>query len=352
MWKVLLLGLVGLVVADYYDLDDDTRRGMLGTRLDVRGAMTQGVKVEEATELEHLSILATMNRTFDAARAWPQCANTINFIKDQAACGSCWAVAASSALADRFCISCGYGSGANNNMNTNNLAGQVPNERLPGFVLSAEDLMSCCRYCGDGCNGGYPIDAMRYAYIKGYVSGGWYGSKCGCQAYKIAPIRQPLQPTPACSSSCDDNHYPESDSADRHKVKSYKYVRGEAAMMKEIAANGPIECAFEVYASFENFFRDPANAKKVYTGPRDELRGGHAIKIVGWGEQMQDGQNLKYWQIHNSWNVTWADNGQFKYLRGHDLFGMEHQCVSAAPTCQNNAKKFASLQCLGRDFTD
>jgi len=351
MKLMVALCVVGLAAAHtYYDLDDETRKGMLGTRLETRKAATQGVKTYELTEFEALDVEAKLNKSFDSAARWPQCANTINFIKDQAACGSCWAVAASSAVADRFCISCGYGAGSNNNQATTGMTGQVPNEQLPGFVLSAEDLMSCCRYCGDGCQGGYPIDAMRYAYIKGFVSGGWFGSKCGCQAYKIAPKHQPLQPTPACKKTCDNGKYPESDSADRHKVTKYQYVRGEKAMMKAISERGPLECAFSVYESFEDFFRIKTNAKKVYTGPQNSLRGGHAIKITGWGEQMQDGKNVKFWQIHNSWNVTWADNGQFKYLRGANLFGMEAQCVEAVPVCGNKDKHFDGLQCNGRDF--
>jgi len=350
MLKLVALALVGLVAADYYDLDDATRRGMLGTRLDKRKAATQGVKTFELSEMDALEVEMSAPKSFNAAEKWPQCANTINFIKDQAACGSCWAVAASSAIADRFCISCGYGAGANNNLNTQKMKGQVPNEKMPGFVLSAEDLMSCCRYCGDGCQGGYPIDAMRYAYIKGFVSGGWYGSQCGCQSYKIAPIRQALQPTPPCSSSCDSSAYPEKDAADRHKVTKYQYVRGQSAMKKAIMTRGSLECAFQVYASFENFFAQKSNAKKVYVGGQDELRGGHAIRIVGWGDQMQDGQNVPYWLIKNSWNDTWADNGQFRYKRGVNLFGMEDGCVEASPVCGNKDKHFDGLQCAGRDF--
>lgn len=34
--------------------------------------------------------------------------------------------------------------------------------------------------------------------------------------------------------------------------------------------------------------------------------GGHAIKILGWGEE--DG--VPYWLCANSWNTDWGDNGE------------------------------------------
>ena len=34
------------------------------------------------------------------------------------------------------------------------------------------------------------------------------------------------------------------------------------------------------------------------------LLGGHAIKIVGWGEEEQNGKQLKYWIVANSWDTT------------------------------------------------
>lgn len=34
--------------------------------------------------------------------------------------------------------------------------------------------------------------------------------------------------------------------------------------------------------------------------------GGHAIKILGWGEE----KNVPYWLAANSWNTDWGDNGE------------------------------------------
>lgn len=65
------------------------------------------------------------------------------------------AVAAASCMSDRLCIA------SKGNINVN---------------ISAEQILSCCSYCGDGCQGGYPEEAWTYAYRTGVVSGGDYGS--------------------------------------------------------------------------------------------------------------------------------------------------------------------------------
>lgn len=43
--------------------------------------------------------------------------------------------------------------------------------------LSAQDLLTCCSVCGDGCNGGYIDEAWNYFLTTGLVTGGDYKSK-------------------------------------------------------------------------------------------------------------------------------------------------------------------------------
>jgi C1A family cysteine protease len=70
--------------------------------------------------------------SFDARIQWPNCP-TMKEIRDQGSCGSCWAFGAVEAISDRICIKS---------------KGQV------AAHISAEDLLSCCRICGFGCQGG------------------------------------------------------------------------------------------------------------------------------------------------------------------------------------------------------
>lgn len=49
------------------------------------------------------------------------------------------------------------------------------------------------------------------------------------------------------------------------------------------------------------------------------MLGGHAIKLLGWGEE----NGTPYWLLANSWNETWGDHGFFKVLRGVNECGIE-----------------------------
>lgn len=337
----------------YYERDESVRMGMLGTRLDGNSFSREGRdhQVLEMEEEEAADFLASAPESFDARTKWTQCARTIGFIKDQAACGSCWAVSSSSVMQDRMCIHEGSGVPASGKEPTNeNNVVKLINEPIADWEISAEDLMSCCPYCGQGCKGGFIVDAMKYWQQFGVPSGGYYGSYCGCKPYKINPLLKTMQQTPACTKSCDTPNYPLEMAAARFRASKYYGLRGEAAMMKEIMTNGPIACGFTVHRSFENFFKTPTKA--VYSGPDsfwkrifDPKLGGHAVRCIGWGV---DEKGTPYWEFANSWNTTWNGDGTFRYLRGKNLYGMESQCAAGMPAMDNpNGKR---IRCAKRDF--
>lgn len=51
---------------------------------------------------------------------------------------------------------------------------------------------------------------------------------------------------------------------------------------------------------------------------------GHAVKLIGWGEE--DG--IPYWLAVNSWGLDWGDNGLFKIRRGTNEVGFEDNCLA------------------------
>lgn len=46
----------------------------------------------------------------------------------------------------------------------------------------------------------------------------------------------------------------------------------------------------------------------VYKHTTGGYLGGHAVKIVGWGET---DDNVPYWIVANSWNTSWGLDGYF-----------------------------------------
>jgi cathepsin B len=247
--------------------------------------------------------------TFDARAQWGSECPSVNDIRDQGSCGSCWAFGAAEAMTDRICIA---------------------NKGASNPPLSAEDLVSCCvLVCGMGCDGGVPLMAWLYYTTSGVVTGGPYDSNVGCYPYQVAAcdhhVNGTLQPcgaelpTPSCNQTCADG----ADwVGDKHFGSTFYGVSANvAAIQTEIMTHGPVEGAFTVFADFLNY-----KSGVYYYVSGDEL-GGHAIKILGWGTE----NGIDYWLVANSWNEDWGDNGFFKIRRGTDECGIESGVVAGLP---------------------
>ncbi|KAJ8321807.1 hypothetical protein KUTeg_000278 [Tegillarca granosa] len=119
----------------------------------------------------------------------------------------------------------------------------------------------------------------------------------GCQPYlieacdhhvvgKLQPCPKKIAKTPRCSKKCEDGY-----------TSSAYSVRSEEKIMTEIMTNGPVEAAFTVYADF------PQYKSGVYEHKTGQALGGHAVKIIGWGED----NGVKFWTVANSWNADWGN---------------------------------------------
>lgn len=244
---------------------------------------------------------------FDAREQWPECP-TLRDVRDQSACGSCWAFGATEAISDRICI------------------------QSKGSVvvrISADDLLSCCSSCGFGCDGGEPINAWEYWVHHGLVSGGNFTSHEGCRPYPfppcdhhvngtMKPCSHDLYPTPKCERKCQSSYKTPYEQDLHYGRKAFGVDNSETAIMKEIFTNGPVEAAFNVYEDFLTY------KEGVYQHHTGSSLGGHAVKMLGWGVE----NGTPYWLLVNSWNTEWGDKGFFKIKRGNDECGVESQIVA------------------------
>lgn len=246
---------------------------------------------------------------FDPRTQWPNCPS-LKEVRDQGDCGSCWAFGAVESMTDRICIK---------------------SQGKTQFHFSAEDLMSCCKQCGMGCEGGYPAEAWMFYKSEGIVSGGQYNSSQGCQPYeipacdhhvqgKLQPCSKHIMPTPKCKKTCEPNYSKSFNDDKLFGAKSY-HIRGETNIMQELVTNGPVEAAFTVYNDFLQY------KSGVYQHTTGSALGGHAVKLMGYGVE----NGTKYWLVANSWNPDWGDNGFFKIIRGRDECGIESQIVAGDP---------------------
>lgn len=251
---------------------------------------------------------AAIPSDFDARTNWPKC-SIISKIRDQSACGSCWAFGSTEAFEDSRCAMTGEDK-----------------------EFSTEDTAGCCSglACGmsQGCNGGQPSAALSWMTKTGVVSGGDYpdaqNATGGCKAYALAPCAHHVPPSPQypacptkeysikCSKVCDSgsNVTYADDKTKGVKASSLSSVAG---MQTAIMTGGPLAVAFEVYADF------PTYRSGVYRHLTGSSLGGHAVEMIGWGVL----NGTDYWLIKNSWNEQWGDGGTFKILRGKDECGIE-----------------------------
>jgi len=275
--------------------------GMLGTKRDANRP--------KLAKVSHQVTEGKLPKQFDARKQWPNCP-TISEIRDQGSCGSCWAFGAVEAMSDRYCIA----------SNAKNIV-----------QISAEDLVSCCDECGDGCEGGFPASAWQYWVDSGLVSGGLYNSSVGCRPYSIAscehhttgslPPCGDIVDTPTCSQKCEKSYKKDYNKDLRFGSQAYSIGDDVQQIQTEIQKNGPVEADFDVYADFPNY------KSGVYVKTSDDYLGGHAIRILGWGVE----NGVDYWLVANSWNEDWGDKGYFKIRRGTDECGIESDINAGTP---------------------
>ena len=290
--------------AELYPIDI---RPLLGVPIDFNSKLF--TKERLSIPARNITPIKDLPENFDLRNEYPYC-NSLFEIRDQANCGSCWAVASVETMSDRHCI---ISKGV-----------QKP-------ILSASVVISCCSLCGKGCSGGLPYEAFIYWLGAGIPTGGEYGDTQTCAPYFLPKCNHHLNDTglpdcppttkePSCNKTCQEE-YDKEFKDDRYFASEYYTVKGEEELKTEIYERGSIEASYLVYEDFVNY------KEGVYQHVDGELLGGHAIKIIGWGVE----NGVKYWLCVNSWNEFWGDKGTFKILRGVNHCGIEGNIVTGMP---------------------
>jgi cathepsin B len=267
---------------------------------------------------------------FDSEANWPKCAKVIGDIRDQSACGCCWAFGAAEAASDRLCI-------------WSNATIKVP--------LSAQETCFCASM--DGCDGGDLETPWSYIADQGLSTGGQvngtgpFADLGTCTPFTLphchhhGPIGKDPYPSegtkgcpnvgqgqsPQCPTACASgakSPYNDFKSARYGFAGSVQTHADEQAIMQSIMTDGPVEAAFNVMSDFENY------ASGIYKSTSSKQLGGHAIRIVGWGVGTQAEGGLKYWKVANSWNPYWGEQGYFRIVRGTDECGIEDDVTSSS----------------------
>ena len=108
------------------------------------------------------------------------------------------------------------------------------------------------------------------------------------------------------------------------RVDKWGAVSGEAAIMAQVAAHGPVACAMDA-SPLDGYdggiLHDTTGAKQI----------GHIVSIAGWGVDTDASPPVKYWHVRNSWGSWWGEGGWFRIVRGVNNCAIEAHCAWATP---------------------
>ena len=114
---------------------------------------------------------------------------------------------------------------------------------------------------------------------------------------------------PTCPGVCQTNANIDY-LGDKHKSSTnYGFGGNVEAIKNDLYNYGSVSAAFTVYEDFLTY------TGGVYYHQTGASLGGHAIKIIGWGNDSASG--MDYWLCMNSWNNSWGVNGTFMIEMGN-----------------------------------
>jgi hypothetical protein len=303
---------------------------------------------------------------FDARIKW---AGLITGPLNQASCGSCWAFAIALACSDRLRIVQPENEEFRKKIEYVDVEKQQIVYELNNF--SPWQLASC-NLCGempigkelekyglcqnDSCSGEMLQLGMQYIKKNGMMT-------VGCDPHQKDCLKDFSNCDYYCTSPETEKckrYFPEVvHQIDEDLSQEITQSRGDYQRYS-IMNTGPLVVGFTVYQSFMDFYKNPANAKKVYTpkvkhaaGSKDTMIGGHAVTLIGWGT---DEEGNAYWLIRNSWGRNWADEGYFRLLRGVNFLGIGDDVWSSHWSTdswhENVYKKMHNYTGLDEDLPD
>jgi len=261
--------------------------------------------------------------SYDSSKGWEHCLG-FAVVQNQQNCSSCCAVALSNTLSVRECM-----------LNHRNV------------LLSANQVWDCSATDGT-CNGGVYFDNMIDQMV--------YGSHARralipdhCSPYVPRERNESLcRPVhDRCSfSSTEEIYLSHSVSSNELGVGLKGFYAAEngmmaaRAIMAEIWVNGPVVAILDVSRSDWPFFSN-LSASDVFVPDLNNWKSNpsinasrHCIMVYGWGKHEVTG--LNYWLVHNSYGVSWSNQGRGKIIRGYNWLENEWKGLSTRyKPCQN-----------------
>jgi hypothetical protein len=300
-------------------------------------------------------------------------------VYNQKNCGSCWAFATTSVLADKINIQLRGKThvelsptpllicSANfDNLDINKIKEDVT---ITNKSFSAKIFEDTIPYINtSSCNGNTIYNACLYLYIYGT-----FELKCVPYDKNLGELKEfkqisdfsTISRLPFCTyitgplyDMCSDYFISSNTGVENGTpAKAYRIydIRnitnkdgdGEKKMRNQIYKWGPIISAMKIYEDFYTF--DPKKEIYEWNGKGEQV-GGHAVEITGWGVE----NGIPYWEIENTWGEEWGIDGFFKMVRGKNNCDIEDNAFDITPDLfyPYDKKIFHSDSCIPQEFRE
>lgn len=223
---------------------------------------------------------------------WRQKPNIVGAVRDQGACGSCWAFSVVEGVEAAWAV-------------------RNPNSHP---LLSTQQLVSC-DHIDAGCGGGDQIDAFNYIYGAGLMQESHYPYRsgqtgangvCGYSKASAQPVLKAI-------------HYAVPPCQTRNCTGQVKY---EDQLKAQLATGGPMSVC--VNASMWQHYRGGIVTASGCPGNYGDID--HCVLLVGYDDAQ------KVWILRNQWGPSWGEHGDIRLAMGANTCGMLNSPTLVVPT--------------------
>mmetsp|Transcript_18771 Transcript_18771/g.33778 ORF Transcript_18771/g.33778 Transcript_18771/m.33778 type:complete len:370 (+) Transcript_18771:55-1164(+) len=237
-------------------------------------------------------------------------------------CGSCWAHASLSSLADRIKIA-------------RNCEGDDIN-------LSIQYVLNCGLHVAGSCHGGSHTGVYQLIMDKGFIPYDTCQPYIACSSDSEEGFCRHVDTTCSAINTCRTcstftanggectalDVFPNATVAEYGKIGGDAYGEEEfdipervMNIKKEIHTRGPVAASIQSH-SLHDFM-----GGEIFDDDEASRETNHVVSIVGWGVE----DDVEYWICRNSWGAYWGEVGFFRVATGKNMLGIEHKVAWVTP---------------------